>query len=299
MRHVSPLRYPGGKAVLLPFFKGLIERGGYSSYAEPYCGGAAVALGLLLSESVNTIHINDASRTIWAFWDCVVHRSSRLVQRVRSCSVTMDEWHRQKAVLASEDVDPDDLGFAAFFVNRTSRSGIIGTGGVIGGLKQTGKYKIDARFNKENLISRIELIASYRRRIYLSNLDAVQWIGNLPPTSFVYFDPPYYNKAEALYPRWYETGDHAAVAAAILGCSNPWVVSYDDCPEIRSLYESVQGASYSLRYTANHARRGGREVIYARPDLAIDWSGLPGGQGGGVRLLQAHRGLSSGQRVHA
>jgi DNA adenine methylase len=74
-------------------------------------------------------------------------------------SVTVDEWHTQREVYFTQDErNPVALGFAAFFLNRTNRSGIIKEGGVIGGLEQTGKYKIGCRFNREDLSRRINRI---------------------------------------------------------------------------------------------------------------------------------------------
>ncbi len=62
-----------------------------------------------------------------------------------------------------------------FFLNRTNISGVI-KGGIIGGYKQLGKYKIDARFNKSDLIDRIHKIASFKHRIVVSNLDGLAFI---------------------------------------------------------------------------------------------------------------------------
>ena len=66
-----------------------------------------------------------------------------------------------------------DLGFAMLFCNRTNRSGIL-TAGVIGGLKQDGKYKLDCRFNKEKLIKMIEELSLYKGRVEVHNKDAVE-----------------------------------------------------------------------------------------------------------------------------
>ena len=79
---------------------------------------------------------------------------------IRDTPVTIDEWHHQKHVFSHPaDYSFVQLGFATFFLNRTNRSGIV-QGGVIGGLRQNGTYKIDCRFNKTDLIQRIESIAS-------------------------------------------------------------------------------------------------------------------------------------------
>lgn len=74
---------------------------------------------------------------------------------------------KQKAVQQEkEQAELLDLAFSTFFLNRTNRSGII-KGGVIGGKEQTGEWKMDVRFNKADLIKRIEKIALYRDRISL------------------------------------------------------------------------------------------------------------------------------------
>ena len=66
----SPLRYPGGKGKILSFMIELIKLNKLENieYVEPYAGGAAVALGLLINGFVNKIHINDSDMAIHAFW---------------------------------------------------------------------------------------------------------------------------------------------------------------------------------------------------------------------------------------
>ncbi|MBQ4796667.1 DNA adenine methylase, partial [Pectobacterium versatile] len=62
MRFYTPLRYPGGKGKLSYYIKSLLEANlitdGY--YVEPYAGGAAIALDLVVNEYVRNIIINDA-----------------------------------------------------------------------------------------------------------------------------------------------------------------------------------------------------------------------------------------------
>jgi hypothetical protein len=52
-----------------------------------------------------------------------------------------------------------------------NRSGIIKTGGVIGGKAQTGSYLIDCRFNKEDLEARLRRIAKYASRITFTSIE--------------------------------------------------------------------------------------------------------------------------------
>ena len=89
-----------------------------------------------------------------------------------------------------------------FYMNRTNRSGII-KGGVIGGLEQNGNWKLDARFNKDNLIKRISKIVERKDGIHIYNKDVSSLVKNYLPkyedNAFVYFDPPYFGKGKQLY----------------------------------------------------------------------------------------------------
>jgi DNA adenine methylase len=173
MRYISPLRYPGGKARLANFLKSVFETNDLvgGAYAEPYAGGAGAALALLISDHAANIYINDIDPGIHAFWFSVLRRTESFCRLVRNTPVTPSEWERQRRIYANASTETRlASGFAAFFLNRTNRSGIIDSGSMIGGRDQAGQWKLDARYNREGLISRIELIAKYRRRIHLSSL---------------------------------------------------------------------------------------------------------------------------------
>ena len=158
-------------------------------------------------------------------------------------------------------------------LNRTNRSGIIHSGGVIGGLKQAGEWKLDARFYRESLIKRIETIADYRNRISLYNRDAAELLGilftSLPTKSLLYLDPPYYVKGKRrLYANYYEHSDHAQIAKLLAVAKHSWLVSYDDAPEVRALYRGYRRRAYGVPYTA-HERYQGREIIFFSHGLTL------------------------------
>ena len=267
--HKSPLRYPGGKGKVSNYVKLLMLENGLvgRDYVEPYAGGASVALELLFEDYADTIHINDLNPGVHSFWQAVLGETAELCDRIENTRVTMDEWHRQRAVADSPDSSGLDLGFATFFLNRTNRSGII-SGGVIGGKDQSGEWKLDARYNIAELIVRIRKIGRHRTRIDLTNLDAseflLRWTGTGEPPSFIYLDPPYFVKGEGLYDNFYGPDDHAAVAAMVRELAHPWIVSYDAAPTIISLYQGFDRIRYSLSYSAN-TRGLGSEVMFFSP----------------------------------
>lgn len=272
--HYSPLRYPGGKGKLAKFIANLIRRNELSDglYVEPYAGGAAVAWELLLTGVVRRVAINDLSRPVHAFWSCVLTRTEELVKLIQNTPVTVESRDRLKLSFSDPATDDLELGFAMFFLNRTHRSGILNAG-VIGGRDQNGPWKIDARFNKADLIRRIRMIAAARRRITLTNMDAVNFLESEGPSwkqkTLVYLDPPYYEKGRQLYYDFYRPSDHESVATAVKALHNvSWVVSYDDVTPVCDLYELTRYLKYSIGYSAREVTRG-CEAMFFSPDLTV------------------------------
>lgn len=267
--YYSPLRYPGGKRRLANFMKLLMRTNDLldGEYAEAYAGGAAIALELLFGEYVKRIHINDLDDALYAFWWSVLNETETLCQRIRDVPVTVDEWEKQREVLQSHEPGIIDLGLATFFLNRTNRSGII-TGGVIGGKSQSGKWKINARFNKEDLINRIEKIGRFSDRVELYNIEGTNFIKKadlfLPNKSLIYIDPPYYVAGKQnLYANFYEHEDHLRVASEVKNLSKSWVVSYDNVKEIRNIYSKESNITYGISYTAQEKYEGDEIMILA------------------------------------
>lgn len=266
----SPLRYPGGKSRLTNFVKLVIKQNGLKGgvYAEPFAGGSAVALGLLFDKYVERVLINDIDPSIYAFWFSVLYHHEELCALIANTPVTIEEWQKQKAIFSlQDDSSIIELGFSTFFLNRTNRSGIL-KAGVIGGLRQTGNWKIDARYNKDSLIKKIERISSHRKQITLTKLDArkfiVKHVSKLPENSLIYIDPPYFHKGQGLYLNALEPDDHILIAHSILNnIKVPWIVSYDNTPQISSLYSECEQATYSLSYSAANHYEGSEIIIYS------------------------------------
>jgi DNA adenine methylase len=243
-------------------------------YAEPYAGGASVALTLLFERLASKILINDLDPAVYAFWTSAINDTDGLCRLVRDVRPTVAEWERQRSIYSQGVACPPLLlGFAAFFLNRTNRSGIIASAGLIGGRKQNGEWKMDARYNRLELAERIERIGKCGAKIEVSNEDAAKFLErigkSLPLKSLVYLDPPYFVKGERrLYANYYDASDHAAIARAIARLKRHWIVSYDQAPEIRALYAKYRSLRYSLRYSAS-TTRAGDEVMFFSNALSI------------------------------
>jgi DNA adenine methylase len=264
---LSPLRYPGGKAKLFPFFSRLISENGLydRTYAEPYAGGAGLALKLLAHGFVRQIELNDIDPAIAAFWRSALYQSEVFCSLIADTALSVDEWRKQRAIyndgLGAGEMN---LGFAAYYLNRTSRSGIIEGAGPIGGYLQSGEWKIDARFNKKTQIAQIKDIARFRNFITVRSLDALDFISSRIESDdyFIYLDPPYYVKGSKLYKNFYKHEDHIIISNLLKENRNAsWILSYDNASQIVDMYSDFQPTIYNLQYSAG-ASGTGEEVIF-------------------------------------
>ena len=260
----TPLRYPGGKRKLANFVEGLISRNSLTGcdYAEPYAGGAGLAVELLRRGVVGRLWLNDIDKGIASFWKLVLKQPDLLCEMIEKTDVTIEEWNKQKEFAKSEDIVL--RGFATFFLNRTNRSGII-KGGVIGGKDQKGVWKLDCRFNKIELVDRIQAISKLSDRIRFFNMDALEFLSSAIPqqlkTVLFNLDPPYYVKGSGLYTNFYNDSDHSKVSSFIRSELRPWIVSYDNHEFIRRIYSGCDFIEYDLTYTAQR-KIVGKEIMF-------------------------------------
>lgn len=269
-KHKTPLRYPGGKQRLSPFLIEIFNTNGLvgGHYAEPFTGGAGIAIELLLKGIVSHIHLNDVAPEVFSFWHSIVNEPEEFCRRISRATLNIEEWKRQREVVRNQkDYDRITLGFAMFYLNRCNRSGIL-TGGVIGGLGQTGKWKMDARFPRVELTRRIEAIAAKKRFIRLRNWDAerfiLDYLPKLPHDTLVYCDPPYFHKSKNLYRNNYSPYDHERIAHLIQNnITHPWLVSYDSTPIIIAHYHKRKMFSYSLQYNAARVYKGSEVFVFS------------------------------------
>ena len=261
----TPLRYPGGKTQLAPFVSDLLRTNDLLQciYCEPFAGGAGIACRLLLNATIAEAWVNDIDPAIYAFWYSVLNSTEQLCERIERIKVDIAEWHRQRLIYAEERTNLLDLGFATLFLNRTNRSGIL-KGGVIGGLNQTGKYSIDCRFGRDELVRKVRRIALYREQIHLTCVDGRRYIGSnlkkLPQHALVNVDPPYYRAGPDLYTNAYRHQDHLSLAKEVRKMPHRWMLTYDDVPEIRSMYADLTQYRKTLTYYAQ-VKRSAAELL--------------------------------------
>ena len=275
---VSPLRYPGGKGALYSRLRGLIRGNGLAgcTYVEPYAGGAGAGLGLLVTGQVERVVINDLDPAIYAFWAALVDDPEGLIRKVERVDLSVKEWKRQREVYLNKGSDLHALGFATFYLNRTNHSGVL-NGGPIGGLDQTGTYKINARFNRVELAERIRVLGLYADKISVTSRDGVDVIKQHGRKSgtFIYADPPYFEKAGSLYLNAFSTADHERLAATLNRLAKrSWLLTYDNVAQVHELYRSRRRRTFELHYSAHRVMRATEIVVFSDgvADASNGWS---------------------------
>lgn len=267
---MSPFRYPGGKAwltgVLEKELQAVAPDGGV--YLEPYAGGAGAAVRLLALGAASEVHLNDADPRVHSAWRALIKENSRFQEALETVEPTISQWWECKRLIDNPALASDsfELGFAAFYLNRTNRSGILQGAAPIGGYAQTGDWKLDARFYRDTLSRRVAWIGENADRIHLSNLNGLDFLRDrsqsVAPPSFYFIDPPYVAAGSRLYMNGMTPSDHRALGEFL--CSKAiqnWLLTYDDCSLVREIYKFVKVESLPVRYTLQKKRKDNELII--------------------------------------
>ncbi|MBE9896313.1 DNA adenine methylase [Enterococcus casseliflavus] len=277
----SPLRYPGGKYNMLKFVKQILQENQIDgTYIEAFAGGAGLAVNLLLTDTVQEIVLNDYDIAIYCFWYAVVYRNEEFLEKFDRVSVTLEEWHVQKGIF--DDLSKRNrlgksqmlnLGFATYFLNRTNFSGILRGATPIGGLKQTGAWKIDCQFKKQNLRPVLEELGKNVNRITIKRLDMINSFEQIfsddfdRENSLMFIDPPYVKEGRRLYLPIKEIDEHRQLSTSILQADCKWLLTYDMHEDLLPMYNEVnQKFKYQLRYFVKE-KRNEQEFLALSNDL--------------------------------
>jgi len=275
---LSPLRYPGGKTRFVPHFVKWLGDARFPRVVEPFCGGASVSLGLLQHGIVDTAIISDADPLIAAFWMTVTEHAEEFIEAMHAEPVTVARWTYWKNK-HEQGLSPMGRAMKTLYLNRTSFSGLIRHGSVLGGVNQdqvlaeggTVSYPIGCRFNKDAIASSISRIGQWHRegRLIAKRRDYTSALKVVSPDDLVYLDPPYVEKADQLYGLSFGETEHRDLAAWLYDHQPPTVISYDDLPLIRELYGDMTILEPSWSYGMGKSKKSRELLIHnlkGRPD---------------------------------
>jgi len=235
-----------------------------------------VGLRLIFDEYVDEIVLNDLNPGIAAFWRSVFEETEAFLDLVRTYDVSVEEWHRQHDAYLDGATDDLHRGFATFYLNRTNRSGILDAR-PIGGLDQTGKWLIDARFDKAKLIERVRVLSRYASRVVVTEEDGIDLINRHldDADSFIYADPPYLVEGDDLYLDTLTWADHERLASRLRDAPEGWFLTYDADPRItEGLYRELRCAEFRTSHTVGPQHVGTEYAVFPTNLIVPSLDGL-------------------------
>ena len=283
---MSFFRYPGGKSKLRAKIVEQLNTQADDDlqYREPFLGGGSIGLRLLSDNSnITDIWINDKDIGIACLWTAAIQYYEEFKERVKSFVPSVAAFYEFKAELTTISTLPEqrdhivDIGFKKLAIHQISYSGL-GTksGGPLGGAAQKSAYKVDCRWSPGYICKKLDVIHNQLKNIQIhknccTNLDFITLIEDTSCKCLLYLDPPYFLKGNDLYQHGFTIQDHERLASALRNTKHTWVLSYDDCDEIRDMYKWANIESMDVNYsiTATKDKETGKRSSRKKAELII------------------------------
>jgi len=269
---MSFFRYPGGKAKIRSFILEKIKSKIQIQYREPFFGGGSIGLNFLETNRVNSVWINDIDKGIASIWISVIKYPNELKEKVMSFVPSVDYFFKFKKELIDNMIEMDckesviDYGFKKLAIHQISYSGL-GTksGGPLGGKTQKSKYKIDCRWSPGYICKKIDKFHALFSMfdVKCDSIDFSELIEDERYESVIYLDPPYYIKGNDLYQEGFTEEDHKRLSRLLKNTKHQWILSYDDCDEVRDLYSWANIDEIEINYSITGAREKKELLIYS------------------------------------
>ncbi len=229
----------------------------YEKYVEVFGGGGWILFGKPPGNDFEVF--NDANSNISNLFYCVHEHSAELIEKLRYVLNCREDFDRIKHII-SEKAEIGDIQRAAEFyqlIRYSYASGCDSFGG-----------------KPHSMWSNFPLIEQASRRlqkVIIENKDFEKLISAQDSEmSFFYCDPPYFS-TESYYNNVGFTGaDHERLRDSLKKISGRFLVSYNDCLEIRELYKGYEMYSYERLNNIRQRFDGGSmfgELLIANYDL--------------------------------
>ncbi len=223
----------------------------FDEFREPFVGGGSVFIQLMQDFPHARFWINDLNRDVYLFWQTARDQSTRLVDAVKQVRVQHPNDGRDLFESYKNNWDSllDFERAVRFFVlNRITFSGTIDSGGY-------SQQAFNKRFT-ESSIARLEALGPLLGGVTITNDDYQPLLDASGEGVFIFLDPPYYSNPDSrLYGKkgdLHAGFDHARFASAMRACTHRWLITYDDCPEVRDLFSFAHIKPWKLQYGMNN-----------------------------------------------
>lgn len=253
----SPLRYPGGKSRAISQIVRYLPLN-FSEYREPFVGGGSLFIYLRQKRPDLKVWINDLNYELYCFWKYAQIDSEKLADAV----LKIKKERTDGQVLFNELINVEiqnlsefERAVRFFVLNRITFSGTVESGGY-------SQAAFEKRFTYSS-IERLAQIGVLLKGVKITNFDYKELIGQNSKNIFIFLDPPYlkavksklYGKKGILHTMF----DHSEFADQMKNCDSLWLITYDDCHEIRKNFNFTNIYEWQLQYGMNNYKQGKSE----------------------------------------
>ena len=257
----SPLRYPGGKSRALKQILPLIPPN-ISEFREPFVGGGSVyfAVRSIFQNHIQSYWINDLNYDLYCFWKQTRDNVAELVKMLKRTKVnynngrTLFEELTEDKDLLNQDremLSEFERAVRFFVLNRITFSGIVDSGGY-------SQAAYERRFT-DSSITRVKMISPYLSGVKITCGEYTEALFQDGEDVFIFLDPPYWKATESkLYGTrgtLHTSFDHTQFAENMKKCPHKWLITYDDSPVIRELFDFAEIQEWTLQYGMNNYKK--------------------------------------------
>ncbi|MBN2487903.1 MAG: DNA adenine methylase [Methanosarcinaceae archaeon] len=248
----TALRYPGGKARAL---KKILPRipGDYDEFREPFVGGGSVFIAAKKTKNESIFRINDLNYDLFCFWKQLRDNSEDLIKeifRIKCHTLDGRELHKNLITQTSNDESEFESAIRFFILNRITFSGLSNSGGY-------SQESFDKRFTLSS-IERLKPLSELIQDVQITNNGYEKLVKKSGDNVFIFLDPPYFNaRGSKLYGKngdLHTSFDHELFAKLMKKCNHRWLITCDDSPEIRNLFDFAQISTWKLQYGVNNGK---------------------------------------------
>ncbi len=257
---LSPLRYPGSKSKVLKRLKPYFVE--HKEYREPFAGSGAIFFG---KPKADINWLNDKDENVANLLMSIRDNPEQLCEMIMEHHPSVSLWKHLKQYTPQNYIES---AFRFLFLNRTNYSGII-KANPIGGIGQNSQYKIDCRWNPEELCRRIHSCSRKLQETNITSTDYSEIIQADGNDVLMIIDPPYYVKGKDLYSVFMSPQEHKNLSEMLRYSNHKFLLTIDDCEEVRKLYSWANFINqeqwyYSISSIANNR---GKELFISNFDI--------------------------------
>lgn len=249
----SPLRYPGGKSKSINKIAELLPKN-FTEFREPFVGGGSVFIYLKQQYPELKIWINDLNPELFLFWKIAQSNLTGLVQEIFNIKTNYSDGKKlfQELTKASiSELSELERAIRFFVLNRITFSGTVESGGF-------SQQAFAKRFTYSS-IERLEKLEFILPDVKITNLDYRYLLNSCNHETFLFLDPPYFTATKSkLYGKRGElhtSFNHNKFSDEIKKCYGNWLITYDNCPEIRSNFSFANIQEWEVQYGMNNYKQ--------------------------------------------